>query len=222
MREKTGLPYDTVFTTVYAGLRVNLCLLVAGLPVVVAFTVTASPLAAWPFLTGVSALCGPAVTAAFAAFEAFDDDPQRTGRAFWTAYRTGFTRSLGIAAAAAAGVVVLVVDLRLAAGTAFGAVTPMLVLLIALVVTVTTTVLAAGRQLPARALLAAAYLSVRAWHLALVNLAVLGVLLAVIAVKPAVGLLLLPAPALYLVWVNTRHTLAPLTAGRPRRAGPRT
>ena len=207
------LPYDAIFSTVYAGLRINLCLVTAGLPVIVGFAFAGSPLAAWPFFTGLSALCGPAATAAFAAFEAMNDDPQRVGRSFWAAYRSGFARSLAIAAAAAAGVVVLGFDLRLAVGTAFGAAAPMLALLIALVVVVTTTVLAAGRPLRGRLLFAAVYLSIRSWYLSLANLAVLGVLLAAIVAKPAVGLFLLPAPALYVVWANVRHTLSPLTTG---------
>ncbi|MGW4897035.1 hypothetical protein ACWEQL_32960 [Kitasatospora sp. NPDC004240] len=213
MPEKRALPYETVFSTVYAGLRVNLCLAVATLPVVAAAAVTASRPAAWPLLAALSVLCGPALTGAFGAFEAMGDDPQRTGRAFWHAYRTGFTRSVATAAAGAAGVVVLAADLRLAVGTAFGPVTPLLVLLLALVVSVTTAVLAAGRPLPGRLVLAAAYLSLRRWYLTLANLAVLGTLLAVIAVRPVPGLLLLPAPALYVLWANARHTLAPLTAG---------
>lgn len=213
------LPYDAIFSTVYAGLRINLCLVTAGLPVILALAFAGSPLAAWPFFTALSALCGPAVTAAFAAFEAMNDDPQRVGRSFWTAYRAGFARSLAIAAAAAAGLVVLGFDLRLALGTPFGAAAPLLALLITLVVVVATTVLAAGRPLRGRLLLAAVYLSIRAWYLSLANLAVLGVLLAAIVAKPAVGLFLLPAPALYVVWANVRHTLAPLTTGSPPTTG---
>ncbi|MGW2545887.1 hypothetical protein ACWC5I_34640, partial [Kitasatospora sp. NPDC001574] len=118
MRERTGLPYDAIFTTLYAGLRINLCLTLAGLPVVAAYAVTASPLAAWPFLAALSTLCGPAATGAFTAFDAVADDPQRTGRAFWAGYRAGFRRSLATSAATVAAVAVLAVDLRLAVGTA--------------------------------------------------------------------------------------------------------
>lgn len=219
-RPRGTVPYEAVFTTVYAGLRINLCLVTAGLPVIVGLALVGSPLAAWPFFAALSALCGPAVTAAFAAFEAMNDDPQLVGRSFWSAYRAGFVRSLAIAAAAAASVIVLGVDFQLAAGTAFGAVTPMLALLIALVVIVTTNVLAAGRRPSRRLLLTAAYLSIRKWYLGVANLAVLGVLLAAIVAKPAVGLFLLPAPTLYVVWANGRHTLSLLTAD-PQTAGRR-
>jgi uncharacterized membrane protein YesL len=213
VRPKSSVPYEAVFATVYAGLRINLCLIAAGLPLIAALALAGSPTAAWPFFAGLSALCGPAVSAAFASFEAMNGDPQRVGRSFWSAYRAGFARSLAIGAVAAAAVVVLGVDFQLALGTRFAAVTPMLALLIALLVVVTTTVLATGRRPTRQLLFAAAYLSIRKWYLGLVNLAVLGVLLAAIVAKPSVGLFLLPAPALYVVWANARHTLSPLTTG---------
>jgi hypothetical protein len=196
------IPYDAVFATVYAGLRINLCLLVCGSPLLVALAFTGEPLAAWPFFTVLSAICGPASAGAFAVFE---------GRTFWSGYRAGFARSLGVAGAAAGCVVVIGVDLQQAIGTRFAVTTPLLAVLLALVVTVTTTMLTAGWRLSGRRVLAAAYLSIRKWYLALANAAVLGVLLAAIVAKPAVGLLLLPAPVLYVVWANARHALSPLT-----------
>jgi hypothetical protein len=99
----------------------------------------------------------------------------------------------------------------MAVGGRFGAATPLLAVLIALVVTVTTTVLAAGRRLSRQELLIAAYLSLRKWYLSTAGLAVLGVLLAAVVARPAVGLFLLPAPVLYVVWANARHVLSPLT-----------
>lgn len=194
------IPYDAVFGAVYAGLKINLCLLVAGSPLLVALALTPEPLAAWPFFAMLSALCGPASSGAFAAFD---------GRGFWHGYRSGFTRSLSTAGAAAATVVVLGVDLQQAVGTRFAAVTPLLVVALALVVIITTALLAAGWRLSPRTVLAAAYLSIRKWYLALANTAVLGVLLAAIVAKPAIGLFVLPAPALYVVWANARHMLSP-------------
>jgi uncharacterized membrane protein YesL len=208
MRLLARLPYDTIFTTVYAGLKINLCLLATCAPLLVVFALSRDPLAAWPFFAALSALCGPAVAAAFTAFQAFSDGEDTVGRAYWTSYRKGFWRSLAIAGSAAALVIVLGVDLQLAVGTRFGAVTPMLVLLIALVVSVTTAVLAAGGLRSLRLLPAFAYLCVRKWYLSLANLAVLGVLAAAVVGKPAVGLFLLPAPALYVVWANARHIIS--------------
>ncbi|NUP52763.1 MAG: hypothetical protein HOW97_36385 [Catenulispora sp.] len=194
------IPYDAVFGAVYAGLKINLCLLLAASPLLVALALTPEPLAAWPFFAMLAALCGPASAGAFAAFD---------GRGFWHGYRSGFVRSLSTAAAAAATVVVLGVDLQQAVGTRFAAATPLLAVVLVLVVTVTTALLAAGWRLSRRTVLAAAYLSIRKWYLALANTAVLGVLLAAIVAKPAVGLFVLPAPALYVVWANARHMLSP-------------
>ncbi|WP_155372930.1 DUF624 domain-containing protein [Catellatospora vulcania] len=208
MRLLARLPYDTVFGTVYAGLKINLCLVAACLPLLAALTVGGSPLQAWPFYTALSALCGPAVAAAFAAFRQLSDGEHGVSRAFWAAYRTSFGRALAVAGAASAAVIVLAADFQLALGGPFGAVTPMLALLIALVVVTATALLAVDARLSRRALLGCAYLSIRHWYLSLANLAILGVLAAAIVAKPAIGLFLLPAPALYAVWANTRHLTA--------------
>jgi hypothetical protein len=232
MRTKAALPYDAIFGYAYAVFRINFCLLAATLPVVLALAVAGLQLTAWPFFAVLSVLCGPAVTAAFAAFEDMGEETDRVGRTFWSAYRAGFARSLAVAAAASAAVVILGIDLELAAGTPFKAVVPMLAASIALVVVVTTAVLATGPGAvrvsdpggsadrrrpvgpggPGAVLLACAYLSVRKWYLSLANLAVLGVLLAAIVTKPALGLAVLPGPALYVMWANTRHIVAPLTS----------
>lgn len=209
-QSNSRVPYEAIFSTVYTGLRINLCLLAAVLPVLAALAFAGSPLSAWPFFVALSALCGPAVTAAFAVFETVAQDSPHLVRAFWSAYRARFVCSLATAGGAAAAVIVLGVDLRMAVGTRFGATVPLLAVLIALVTIVTTTVLAADRRLSRRELLAAGYLSLRKWYLSVANLVVLGVLLAAVVAQPAVGLFLLPAPVLYVVWANARHVLSPL------------
>ena len=205
------VPYEAIFSTVYAGLRINLCLLAAVSPLLVALALCGSPLSAWPFFVALSVLCGPAVAAAFAVFGDVAEDSQHLVRRFWSAYRTGFVCSLATAGVAAGAVIVLGVDLRMAVGTRFGAVTPLLAVVIGLVVVVTTSVLAAARRLSRREVVVVAYLSLRKWYLSLANVVVLGVLLAAVGAKPAVGLFLLPAPVLYVVWANARHVLSPLT-----------
>ncbi|MEV4410952.1 DUF624 domain-containing protein [Catellatospora sp. NPDC049609] len=216
MRLLARLPYDMIFGTVYAGLRINLCLVAACLPLLAALALSDRPLQAWPFYTALAATCGPAAAAAFAAFRGFTEGDDRVGRSFWAAYRNSFGRALAAGAVAAALVIVLVVDFQLALGGPLGAVTPVLALLIALVVAATTALLATGARWSPKTLLACAYLSVRSWHLSLANLAVLGTLAAAVAVKPAIGLFLLPAPALYVVWANARHLTAALAATAPR------
>ncbi|GAA1393633.1 DUF624 domain-containing protein [Catellatospora coxensis] len=211
MRLLARLPYDTVFNTVYAALKINLCLVAACLPLLATLALSgSSPLQSWPFYTALSALCGPAAAAAFAAFRALSDGEHHVARTFWTTYRTAFSRSLAVAAAAAAAVIVLAADFQLALGSPFGAVTPLLALLIALVAATTTALLAAEAKPTWKTTLACAYLSIRYWYLSLANLAILGILAAAIVAKPAIGLFLLPAPALYAVWANTRHLTATL------------
>ncbi len=211
MRLLARLPYETVFNTVYAGLKINLCLVAATLPLLLALAASPRPLAAWPFFTALAVICGPAAAGAFGAFAAFADGEHRIGRAFWAAYRASSGRALAAAGVAAALVIVLVADFQLALGSPLGAATPVLALLAALVVAATTVLLATGARWSPRSLLSCAYLSLRGWHLSLVNLAVLATLGAAVAVKPALGLFLLPAPVLYVVWANARHLTA---AGR--------
>lgn len=226
------IPYETLFSTVCAGLLLNICLAAAVLPVLLALAFTGSPLDAWPFFVGLAALCAPAASAAFAAFEALSGGEHRVVRTFWSAYRTGFGRSLLVGVAASAAAIVLGADLQLAVGTSLAAATPLLAVLIALVIAVTPTVLvaamrptvwvlaatagvasaatSAGRPRSGRLLWACAYLCIRKWYLSLANSAALAVLLAAVVAKPAVGLFLAPAPVLYVVWANVRHVIAPL------------
>lgn len=212
MRTKTALPYDALFGYVYAMLRINLCLTAAGLPLLLAFAFTGPQVEAWPFFAALAALCGPAATGAFAAFASLSEETDRVGRIFWAAYRAGLRRSLTVAALAAVAVILLGIDLELAARASLQVTIPVFTLLIALVIVVTTAVLAQGSAPSGRGVAACAYLCVRKWYLSLINLGVLGVLLTVVVEKPALGLALLLAPALYVVWANTRHIIAPLQA----------
>src|SRR5215218_2363525 len=115
-----GQAYETVFGTVYAGLKINLCLLTAALPLLLALAAVGHPLGAWPFFVALSSLCGPAVAAAFAAFQALSEGDHRVGRAFWVAYRASFGRSLALGGLAAGLVIVLAVDLQAAVGSRWG------------------------------------------------------------------------------------------------------
>lgn len=222
MRVLARLPYDSIFTAVYSGLKVNVCLAVAGLPLLFALALGGSPVRAWPFYVAVSALCAPALAAAFASFEALSAGDPRTGRVFWRAYAASFPRSLAIGVAAAAAVIVLGVDFQLALGSRMGAVTPMLVVLIMIVSATAVTLIAAdhdrtgGRAGWARVAVASAYLAVRKWYLSLTNLAVFILLAVAVVAKPAVGLFLLPAPALYVIWANTRHIVGVSATARVR------
>ncbi|NUR73714.1 MAG: DUF624 domain-containing protein [Hamadaea sp.] len=209
MRLLARVPYDTIFSTAYAFLKINLGLVAATLPLILAFAFSGEPLAAWPFFVALSALLGPAVAGAFGSFAAASGG-ESGASSFWRSYRTRFGRSLAIGAVAALAVIVLASDFRLALGTPFGAVTPMLALLIVLVVVTATALLTLDIRPTLRLIVTAAYLSVRKWYLSLANLAVLGILGGAVVTKPAIGLFLLPGPALYVVWANTRHIVAAL------------
>lgn len=210
MRLLARLPYDAIFTTVYAGLKLNLCLAVAASPLLLAVMLSGQSLRAWPFFTVLSAICAPAVAAAFGAFRGLSEGDHRVGRAFWACYGASFWRSLAVGAAAASAVIVLAVDFHFAFGGPFAAATPMLVLLAGMVAAVTTAALGIDAGLRPKLLLPLAYLVLRRWYLSLVNLAVLGILCVAVGGRPAIGLLLLPAPVLYVVWTNTRHITAPM------------
>jgi hypothetical protein len=54
---------------------------------------------------------------------------------------------------------------------------------------------------------ASLYLAIRRWYLTLLSLLVLVLLVEVVAAKPAIGLGLVAAPLLYVVWANSRFTL---------------
>jgi hypothetical protein len=54
---------------------------------------------------------------------------------------------------------------------------------------------------------AAAYVALRRWYLSALNVLVLAVLVAVLLVKPSVGVLIACAPLLYVVWSNARYAL---------------
>ena len=90
---------------------------------------------------------------------------------------------------------------------------PVLVTLAVLVVSTATLALVGVVERPrarVRDLLRAGlYLAVRRWYLTAVSLFVLGLLVALVAARPAVGLGLAAAPLLYVVWANSRYALSP-------------
>ena len=180
----------------WTALVVNLLMAVACAPLLLALALVADPLAAVPFLAVLSVLCGPAVVGAFGAFAADD----RPARAFWSAYRQGFRRGLVVWAVGAAVLAVLTVNTvgALSGDVAFARpLLPMFVVLAVLVVAVAPYALAGA---PLRV---AAVVALRRWYLSLLNVAVLAVLVAVLLVKPGVGVLVACAPLLYVVWSNT-------------------
>ncbi|MFE7507588.1 ferredoxin-NADPH reductase [Promicromonospora sp. NPDC057488] len=215
--------YELVFGTVYTGLMTNLLLAVACLPLVV--LVAATDLAAtWPLAALTAPLLGPALIAAFSVFAAFSaDGSTAVVRTFARAWRRHLRRGLALGALAAGVVVVAVVDVAFFWGRTAGAVAiPVLVTLAVVAVLTGLLALAAVPEMPdARlrdVLLAALVLGVRRWYLSAGALVVLGLLVSVVAARPAVGLGFAAAPLLFAVWGVCRFVLraAPSAPSPPR------
>ncbi|HEY9524945.1 MAG TPA: hypothetical protein VIR33_17035, partial [Thermopolyspora sp.] len=132
-------------------------------------------------------------------------------------YRRSAGRALLTWAAGVTALSVLILDVFVIAGTAWGpALAPFFVTAAALVVVVVIAVLVmltepAGTAVRLRDLVRqCAYLTARRWYLSAFNVVVLGPAVGVILVRPMIGLLLLCAPLLYVVWATTRFILAPV------------
>ncbi len=206
--------YDTVIGAVYVGVVTNLLLVVGCLPLVLGL-VTTDPTRSWPLLAAVAPLCAPALCAAFAVFARFSAERSTEAvRTFWRAWRATWRRAATVGALTTAAVVVLAVDVRAVWAQRVGAVAiPVFVVLIVLMVITALHALVALAERPrARvrdALRASLYLALRRWYLTAVSLFTLGLLLALVAAKPAVAFGLAAAPLLYPVWANSRFTLRP-------------
>ena len=146
---------------------------------------------------------------AFGAFAADD----RPAAAFVAAYRRGFLRGLLLWAGGAAVLGVLAVNVvgALSGDVAFARpLLPMFVVLAVLVVAVGSLPSPSVRRRAARGLRRpSAALAVRRWYLSALNVLVLAVLVAVLLVKPGIGVLIACAPLLYVVWSNARYALTP-------------
>ncbi|HEY0002014.1 MAG TPA: hypothetical protein VGB74_16305 [Actinoplanes sp.] len=199
----------TVFDTVYLALVTNALLVVACLPLAVAVLLT-DPARSWPLLALLAPLCAPGLCGAFAVFAAYGvGGPVRS---FVRGWRASLRRAVPAAAAGTAALVVLGVDVRAAWGRPIGAVViPVLVTGMALVAATTVLVLVVLAERPGVRLRDAAraclFLVVRRWYLTVLSLAVLALLEALLAARPALAAGLAAAPLLYVVWSNSRYTL---------------
>jgi uncharacterized membrane protein YesL len=204
-----------ILDTVYLALMTNLLLIASCLPVVVVL-LTTDPARSWGILAVVLPLLAPAFTAATVVFAAFSDEGGvPVVRTYARAWRTHLRRSLGVGAAATAGIVVLAVDIRAVSSSRVGAVAvPVFVVLAVLVVLTSVLALVAVPERPdvtvVRLLRASVFLGLRRWYLTAASLVVLLLLAAVTISRPAIGLGLAAAPLLYVVWANSRFTLQPI------------
>jgi len=210
--------YAGGFRLVWTALAVNLLLALTTSPLLAVLGLLTDPVAAWPRVLAVSVVCGPALVGAFGVFAA-PDEP--VGRTFWSAYRSGWRRGLAVWAAAAAAVGVLGVDVAGAltgSGAAWaGPLLPLFLVGIVVVVAVAAFALVAAVELPdarfGALLRACVFLVVRRWYLALVSVAVLGLLAAAVVTHPVVGALLACSPLLYVVFGNARYALSTAVGG---------
>jgi uncharacterized membrane protein YesL len=211
----------TIFDAVNLALVTNLLLVVACLPLAAGLLLT-DPARSWPLLALLAPLCAPGLCAAFAVFAAYGTD--RAGpvvRTFARAWRATLRRAVPVAAAGTAALIVLGVDIRAAWGRPAGAVAiPVLVVGMALAAATTLLVLVMLAERPTARLRDAAraglYLAVRRWYLTVLSLAVLALLEAFLASRPALAAGLAAAPLLYVVWSNSRFTLGPALGPAPR------
>lgn len=206
--------WATILGVVYLGLMSNLLVLVAAAPLVV-LLITTDPALSWPLLALAAPLAAPALTGAFTAFREFGHGEPQVVRSFLRGWKATWRKGMLIGAAAAASVVVLLVDVRaVSALQASVVVVPMLALLTVIAVAtglVSLVALAEAPQARMRDILKAAlYLSVRRWYLTALSFAVLGVQLTLFTTMPAIAIGLTCAPALYIAWANSRYTLRPV------------
>jgi uncharacterized membrane protein YesL len=206
--------YEAIFGGVYAALVANVLLILGCAPLVAGLLVTDTA-RSWPLLALVAPLCAPAIVGVFAVMASFSQNRSTTPvRTFARAWRAAFRRAVALGALATGALVVLGVDIAWAWGRPVGAVAiPGLAVLIVLAVSTTMLSLVVLAERPAvrlrDALRAAVYLAVRRWYLTAVSLVVLLLLMQVIATRPAIGLGLVAAPLLYVVWANSRFSLRP-------------
>lgn len=201
-----------VFDLVYVGLMTNLLLVVSCLPLVAGLLAT-DPARSWPLLALVAPMCAPGLCAAFAVLSAFSGERSNTVlRTFATAWRASLRRATALGALATAALAVLGVDARAAWGHPVGAAAiPVLVTAMVLITATSLLALVVIAERPTvrlrDALRACVYLALRRWYLTAFSLAVLALLEALVASRPAIALGLAAAPLLYVVWANSRFTL---------------
>jgi len=213
-----------VFDMVYVGLMTNLLLVVSCLPLVAAL-LTTDPARSWPLLAVLAPLCAPGVCAAFAVLGAFSGERSTTAvRTFAKSWRACLRRAATLGALSSAALVVLGVDARAAWGRSIGAVAiPVLVTAMVLIAATSLLALVVLAERPAvrlrDALRACLYLALRRWYLTAFSMAVLTLLEALVASRPAIAFGLAAAPLLYVVWANSRFTLREALGPVPGRPG---
>ena len=214
MRNISFSAYQSVIGVVYLGLMTNVMVAIGCLPMVI-LLMTTDPAKSWPLIALAAPLCAPAIVAAFAGFRAHGDGATSVVGAFIAGYRATWRRALGLGAVVALALVVVLVDVRYFSDSPVSVVVvPVLGVLAVLALAVGLVSLVGVAEAPAARLRdvvkASAYLAVRRWYLTAASLLVLAGYVALFASMPGIALGVAAAPALYLAWANSRHTLLPV------------
>ncbi|WBQ08351.1 hypothetical protein [Kribbella sp. CA-293567] len=205
--------WELVWSFAHRTLMVNLCLALAGLPLMAALGLVAEPWR-YPVFFGVLALpLGPAAAAAFGFLSS--DDPRPSAGVLLRSLRASGRKALIISMLAVALTLVLMADIRALAGSRAGpAVVPLLVMVTLLVVSAPPTALmltATEPELSIRqALQLALYATVRRPHLSVLSAAVVAGAAVIVSQAPLAGLATVPGCALWVVFVNSRFQLSRL------------
>jgi len=214
MRPSYGT-FNQVFGIAYVVLMTNALLTVACLPLVVALFATDLS-SSWPLLALLAPLCAPALVSAYTVFAVYTEEGTvDVARTFARAWRSQLRRSLAVGAPTVGVLVVLAVDVRAVWESRVGALAIPFFATVAVLTAATATLALVGvverPEVRVRALVRAAlYLAVRRWYLSAASLVVLGLLVGVVATRPAPGLGLAAAPLLYAVWANSRYAMRPV------------
>lgn len=206
--------WATILGVVYLGLMTNFLVLVTASPLVV-LLMTTDPALSWPLLALSAPLAAPALTGAFTAFREFGRGEPQVVRSVLRGWKATARKGMLIGAVATASVVVLLVDVRaVSESPASVMIVPVLALLTVIAVATALVALVALAEAPSARMRdivkAVLYLCVRRWYLTALSLAVLGVQVGLFTTMPAIAVGLTCAPALYVVWANSRYTLRPV------------
>ncbi len=205
--------FGSMFAFVYTFLAGNALLALANAPLVFCLALVADPAAAWPFFLLLSVTIAPSLGGIFASFRALNDDAGtvKPVAAFLKGYKRSFKRTALLGVAAVALLLFLGVDLVAVQAMPGAAVLmPLLVVLAAVSVCLTVTVIAGVVLLPEThlksILKAALYFVVQRWYLSLGMLVLLGIIVSAAVLQPVLGVALAPAPLLFVIWSNASYS----------------
>jgi uncharacterized membrane protein YesL len=205
----------TVTGLLYVMLATNLALVVTaapwwGLALLVDLRLS------WPWAGLCAILLAPGLAGAYAVFAAYSRDGDIGAlRGFFASWRASWRRVWPVGLALQGLVLVVGVDLYALTLWGYGLVgLPIAAVLIGLAILtglISWVGLAERPDLTRRAVVRASlYLGVRKFGWSALSLLVLGLVASITWARPAIGLGLLLAPGLYVIWGNSRRTLSPI------------